>query len=140
MASGAKTGYGSSFLYGSASPASTALGEVLSIGGPDIEGGIIDVTNMASPAFASGAGAKEKLASIVDAGKVNVEVNMLKAEVTALYALIGKNGEFWQVLWSQASKWDFSGILVKLSPMAETTKQITLKLTIEISGVPTFTA
>lgn len=138
--SGAKSGFGSSFLYGSTSPAATALGEVLSIAGPALEGPTIKVTNMASPAFGSGAGAEEKLAAIGDAGKVNVEVNMLKTEVTALYALFMKNGEFWQVLWSQGSKWDFTGILVKMEFMAETAKQITMKLTIDVSGVPTFTA
>jgi hypothetical protein len=137
MTTQAVTGFGSSFSYGSTP---TALGEVLSIGGPDLSGGVIDVTNMASPTWGSGAGAKEKLAAIGDAGQVNVEVNMRKAEVTALYALYMKNAEAWLVTWSEGSTWAFTGILNKISFVAETAKQITMKLTIDITGVPTFTA
>lgn len=123
-------GFGTKF-YKMSGTASTAIGGITAINGPEIEGEDIDVTDMDSAN-----GFMEFLPGLVDGGEVELELNYDKDEQAVLYALIRTTAAF-KIVGSDSSKWDFSGYLKGLGQEYPHDDKISSSATLKISGKPT---
>lgn len=124
-------GFGSKF-YRMSGTSSTAVAGVTSIGGPDLQGETIDITDMDSTN-----GFMEFLPGLVDGGEVELEMNYTKAETALVHALWRTTGSY-KIVFSDSSNWAFTGFMTGLSNEAPHDDRVQASTSWKISGKPTF--
>jgi hypothetical protein len=136
-ASAASSGFGTTFSYLSTDPSTyTALSEVISISGGDIEREVIEATHMASDD-----GYREKIGGMLNVTPYVVVLNYIEASATLLETLIGAGRETFKITYPGSSTRVFSGIPTGLSyGDASIDDKLTMTLTIEPSGKSVYTA
>jgi hypothetical protein len=110
----------------------TALAKVTELGGISIEGEDIDVSHMESV---------EQFAEFdpgwADAGEVEATLQFEKTQNETVYGLFRQPKGF-RMVFSEGSKWGFSGYIKGFSNEVERKGIVTAKVTIKISGKPVF--
>lgn len=136
-ASAASSAFGTTFSYLSTDPSTyTALAEVISVSGGDVEREVIDVTHMASDDAH-----REKIGSLYNVTPYSVVMNYVEASATLLETLIAGGLETFKIAYPGGSTRIFSGIPTVLSyGDAAVDDKLTMTLTIEPSGKSVFAA
>jgi hypothetical protein len=119
----------------------STLGEIVSVGGPEIERETIDVTHMESPDKF-----REFIGSLKDGGEVEVGVNLLVdpagAFMTKIEALIDDDDRSNFLIAfpdDNATNWQFSGLLTNFAKDdAEVDGKLGASYTLKVSGKPDF--
>lgn len=112
----------------------TDIAEVVSIGGPDITVGDVDVTHLQSANAA-----KEFIAGLLDGGAVTMEANFTAAQYNTLYGF-ARSTKSWRITLSNGSKFDFSGHWNALGMQNPLEEEVQMPFTIKVTGKPTFTS
>jgi len=110
----------------------TDVAGVYSIKGPDITVDAINVSTLQSTNVF-----KEFISGFGDGGSVTLECRYTAAQFSTLYGLI-RATQVWRVLFSDGSKWDFSGLLTAMSTDIPLEEDVTMPMTIKVTGKPTF--
>ncbi len=121
-------------LQVSISSSLTDVAEVVSINGPQITFTDVDITNLQSANVF-----KEFMAGFGDGGTVVLDCNFTAAQMTTLYGMV-RVTQVWRVLFSNASKWDFSGYINAISTDIPLDEEINMPISIKVTGKPTYTA
>lgn len=128
-------GHGTTLHYGtSGGSASTAVGDVVSIGGPNLTRPMIESTNMDSSAREFIAG------GFYDVGTIDVEIQYTAA--TAAHdamtdALTGGTQHAFKITWSDSSNATFEGFVESFSVTAEMEDRLTASMSIRTTGTVT---
>lgn len=134
-----KSGYATT-LTGSVS---LAIGQIMSISGPDQTADVIDVSTMDSPQIgAAGAGFREKIVGILRSGELTFElVYADDTDSTALdAALRDTTGETWTIAFGGTlDTWVCFGYVSALGYATPHDDKITQSVTIKFTGVPVYT-
>jgi hypothetical protein len=109
------------------------VAEVKDINGPGIKVGVLKATNLLSPSFA-----EEKKPGWIDGGTVEVQANLTPAQYATLLATL-RIQYTWRVLFSNGSRWDFTGHIVAIASDLPLEDIIEMPFSIELTGLPTFT-
>lgn len=107
--------------------------QIMSIGGPQITVADVDVTHLQSSNVF-----KEFIAGFGDGGVVQLEAIYDKAQLATLYGFI-RTTKVWRILFSDSSKWDFSGHINALSTDQPLEEEVGSPFAIKVTGKPTFT-
>jgi hypothetical protein len=136
-ASAASSAFGTTFSYLSTDPSTyTALSEVISVSGGDVEREVIDVTHMGSDDAH-----REKTGSLYNVTPYVVVLNYIEASATLLETLMASGRETFKITYPGSSTRVFSGIPTSLSyGDASIDDKLTMTLTIEPSGKSVYTA
>jgi predicted secreted protein len=146
MATGAKLAQGTQLQAGDgASPeVFTTIAEILSIGGPSMSFGEVDVTNMDSTGSF-----REFIGGLGDAGKIEFTANYIVTHATqdsgtGLWArFLAKTVSNYRVVFTQfggSPRMNLNGYIDSLEVDAsDPASQLKLKGSIRLSGAPTFT-
>ena len=124
-------GFGTKF-YRMSGTASTAVAGVTSIGGPDMEGEVLDVTDMDSAG-----GFMEFLPGIVDAGEVELELNYTKAETAILHGLWRTTASY-KIVFPDSSNFAFTGFLKGLGTETPYDDKVSQSGSFKLNSKPTF--
>lgn len=134
MSTTANIGYGSTLKYGS-----TAVAQVVDITGPAIKVDAVDVSNQGSPQVGSNKSAwREKIPGLSDPGSITFNLVYIKAAVTALFGLIAAT-QTWNLTFPDGAIWSCSGFITELKDGTPLDDRMTVDVTIELTGTPTFT-
>ena len=138
-------GHGSSLLLSSTTHPTngTALGNIISIGGPELARDALDVSTMDSTSKY-----REFLPAMLDAGEITIEINYDgtsggTANLLASYlgsnntAIVIRFGDHTQP--TNESHWDCLGAITGLGHAVSFDDKVTQSVTIKLSGVATFT-
>lgn len=140
--SNATSGFGTLLKIGDgATPTEgfTTVAEVISISGPALALGTIEVTNMSSAS-----NYREFVAGLKDAGEVKLDINFLPTDGTQ-DASAGLLKDFddrtlrdFQLVFPDASTttWSFSAFITAFSPSAKVDDRLTASVTLRVSGAP----
>jgi hypothetical protein len=109
------------------------LGNITAINGPEIETDDVNITNLSSPNLF-----KVWMAGWADAGVAEMEANFDPGTFATLYAQIRVSNS-WQIVFSNGSKWTFTGYLKNIKTENPLEEQVTMPFSIKITGQPTFT-
>lgn len=112
---------------------SAAVAELLSVTGPTFAGETIDVTHMESTE-----GFREKIAGLVDAGQLELELQYTKAQYNTIQALMRQTIPF-EVTLPDDSTFEGEGHITALGVAVPLDDKITQTVTLDITGKPTFT-
>jgi hypothetical protein len=124
-------GFGTKF-YRMSGTNSTAIAGIVNIGGPEMEGEDIDVTDMDSPN-----GHMEFIPGLVDPGEVELELNYDKDEQSVLYGLVRTTGSY-KIVAPDSSNWTFNGYLKGLTNEYPHDDKISAEATFKVSGAATY--
>lgn len=111
-----------------------SLANITSIGGPEVETDDINVSNLSTADLF-----KVFLAGWSDGGLAEMEANFDPTTFATLYAQVRVSNQ-WRIVFSNGSKWDFTGYLKNIKTDNPLEEQVTMPFSIKISGKPTFTA
>jgi len=111
-----------------------ALAELLDVSGPEVSVSDVDATSMGSTD-----NFEESIPGLANGGEVTLELNFLKASVTALYAAIRVVDTFTITL-PDGSTNVFSGYLKGIGQKTPVKDKITVSATFKVTGKPAFTA
>ena len=130
----AKHGHGITLTGGTVG----AVGNIISISGPDQSRDSIDISTMDSTSKA-----REFIAGLWDAGEVSVELNYDGTNVATANSLstafqLG-TAETWTIVFPDTSTWAASGFITSLGHAIPHDDKVTQSLTIKFTGVATFT-
>ena len=131
-------GHGTTLHYddsGTADP-SDALGEIVSIGGPNLTRPMIESTNMDSSAREFIAG------GFYDVGTIDVEIQYNPgdtAQDAMTTALTAGTQKAFKITWSDTSKAVFEGFVESFSVTAEMEDRLTASMSIRTTGTVTIT-
>ncbi len=133
--SDAIAGFGTILKYA----AGTLIGELISIGGIQMNGEAIDVTN-----HDSANSYKEFIAGLLDGGDFAIEGNFIEdnaGQLALVASFNAKTLESFIVVYPDASEWAFSAIITSMEvAQGNLTDQLKFTGTLKISGKPVFTA
>lgn len=111
----------------------TDVVEIVSIDGPQIQVGDVDVTHLQSPNQF-----REFLPGLGDGGVLNMEANYTKAQMNTLYGFL-RVTKPWRILFSDGSKWDLNGYINAISTTAPLEDESAMPFSIKVTGKPVFT-
>lgn len=111
----------------------TDVVEIVSIQGPDIEVGTIDVTHLQSPNQF-----KEFIAGLGDGGTLVCEGNFTPAQYNTLYGFL-RVTKPWRVILSNGSRFDANGHITMLGNGMPLEEEVHMPVSIKLTGKPTFT-
>jgi predicted secreted protein len=112
----------------------TSIANVTSVNGLDMTCDDVDITHLLSTGRW-----REFLAGFRDGGNCEFEANYTSAGYGMLFVTFGVSGNLWRLIFSDASRIDWSGHLNKLSPQTPLDEEISMSGSIKASGVPVFT-
>ena len=128
-------GHGTTIEYGAEDASGgTAIGEVVSIGGPNLSRPMIESTNMDSTAREFIAG------GFYDVGTVDVEIQFnpgTAAQDAMTTALTAGTTHGFKITWSDTSTAVFNGLVESFSGHAEMEDRLTASMTIRTTGAVT---
>lgn len=131
-------GHGTTLHYDATTTAdpTNAVGEVVSIGGPNLSRPMIESTNMDSTAreFISG--------GFYDVGTIDVEIQYnpgTTAQDAMTTALTAGTQHAFKITWSDTSKAVFEGFVESFSVTAEMEDRLTASMSIRTTGAVTIT-
>jgi len=143
-ASAATAGIGTLLKIGDAATPEvfTTIAEVLDITGPGLTSDLVDITNMDSAASW-----EESLPTILRSGEITFSVNFLPTNTTqsSTAGLINdfenRTNRNFQLVFTDtpATTWSISGYVTNVSPSAPVAAQLTMDVTIKLTGQPTLT-
>lgn len=118
-------------------PVFTAIGNVTSVKGPEIERDTYDVT-----AHDSVNGWKEFIGGLKDAGEVTIGLNYDPAKHDDLIAdFEDTEARDYKLLWPLAAgEWDLKAFLTGFSPEAPVDDKMSAEIKLKVTGKPTITA
>lgn len=126
---------GTTFKLGGAS-ATTAVGNLSSIGGVEVSADSVDVTTLDTEG-----GFKEYLAGFKDAGEVSLEGFLDDADAgqKEVYdALADGKTRKCEIAFPNGAKWTFDGIVTGFGTSVSTDDAVSFTGTVKVSGKPTF--
>ncbi len=129
--------FGTTISYGDVggTPTYVPLAGVKEIGGlPALEADEFEITRIdqTSPL-------KQFAASMIDPGELEFTLGFDKAKVTTLYGL-HRLAKAWKVLFSDGSALSFEGWVKTITPEASTDDEVTVAVTVRVSGAVVFAA
>jgi hypothetical protein len=128
-------GHGAALVYGTAGGTpSTAFGEVVSIGGPNISRPMIETTHMGSTARKYIAG------GFYDLGTVDVEIQYDPGNTghdAMTSAILAGTEHSFKITWSDTSTASFDGFVESFNVTAEMEDRLTASLSIRVNGTLT---
>lgn len=132
MPSAAISSYGTVLNMGTYGGALTAIAELMDFGGPSVETGTEEVTPHGTDGW------KEFIATVVDAGEVTFDINMVpaSASVAALWAAAtDRTKRSFSAVWpdSGSTTWPFTGIVTNFDPQAPVEGKLSASLTIKLT-------
>ena len=138
-------GHGASVLLSTTTDPSnmTAIGNIISVGGPELSRDALDVSTMDSTSKR-----REFIPAMIDSGEVTIEVNydgtasgtadFLAGKVGATnYLVVVRFGDHTQA--TNESHWDCMGAITGLGNAIPHDDKVTQSVTIKLSGVATYT-
>lgn len=134
----AMIGFGTLFQTGddSSPQGFSTLAEVTAITPPGVARDAIDATHMQSPD-----GWREFILGLKDGGEISIEINYIKASVTAIMAEFSSNVmKDRRILFPDGSSFDFAAGCIGFEPEAPVDDKIAASATFKITGKPVFTA
>ncbi|MDG9705544.1 phage tail tube protein [Streptomyces sp. DH37] len=119
-----------------ASPTFTAIGNVTSVSGPEIERETYDVTSHDSPDKW-----REFVGGLVDGGEVTLEINYDPSQHdTLIDDFADTEPRDYKLVFPQSlGTWDLTLLLTGFSPEAPVDDKLTAELTFKVTGKPTIT-
>jgi predicted secreted protein len=114
-----------------------AVAEVISFGGPDGEPTVIDVSHLGSTA-------RDKLVGLLDEGQVTLTLNHIPGDaeqsgMRADRATIGQTPRNYQLVLPDATTITFAALVLSFNIAGDPDSQVTLAVTLEVSGLATWT-
>lgn len=132
-ASGGISGFGTTVLIATASTgAYSAFGEIVSVSGPNISVEDIDLTHMESPNTA-----REHSPGLLEGGDVQLTINYVKSQATAIYALV-QTSKWYQIKFADTANWVCQGYANGHSQEIPNNDKIQTTLGVKFTGKPVF--
>lgn len=116
----------------------TTVAEVVNIGGPSLSADVIDVTSHDSPGAH-----REKIAGLLDAGEVSLELNFIPTAATQgnvsglLRDYRNRNVRNFQLVFPGGTTWAFAALVTNYEPGANVEDKLSLSVTLTVTGQPT---
>jgi len=114
----------------------TTVAEVVSIDGPGIDRGMVDLSNMDSAS-----GWKEYAGGMIDPGQITCELNFLPGNTThtALKADLTATATSYALVFNDAATtaWTFNALVQSLSPSASAEDKLGATVTFQLTGAIT---
>jgi hypothetical protein len=107
---------------------------VTSISGPSMSIGEIDITTLGSSTDM----VKDYLPGFIDPGTIQLEALYDRSQCAALYAT-RRTERTWRILFTDGSRWDFTGFWSAFSSDASIDEAVGMPFTIRLTSLPTFT-
>lgn len=130
-------GHGATLKYATTSPGTTAIGDIVSIGGPNLTRPMIESTNMDSTA-------REFLAGgFYDAGTLDFEIQYdpgVTAHDAITDAFVAGTLLYYRITWSNTDTFDVAGYVESFSVTSEMEDRVTASISIRTTGTITITA
>lgn len=139
--SNAVHGYGTSLQVADAVGVYTTVAEVKSIDGPQLDGNVVDVTNMDSSQ-----GWREKIVTLMNAGQISFEVNYIPTGAThnattgVLSLLKNRTKRNWKITYPDTGATvlgPFEAYVQSFRISAPLEGVLTGAVTLEVTGIPT---
>ena len=125
-------GHGTSLSCGG-----TAVGNIISLSGPDQSRDSIDISTMDSTSKW-----REFIPGMIDAGEVTLDLNYdgsAAGTANLLAAHLTSTAETWLVTFPDTSTWSSSGFMTALGHAIPFDDKITQSVTVKFTGSPTYT-
>ena len=128
-------GYGVTLGYATTGTTTyTTVGEIIDLGGPNIDTDDVELTHSSSPDTF-----KEYCAGLGEPGEFECEVNYDKTNTASVYAL-HRSKKSWKVTLPDSSTWVAVGYLKTLGNQIPVGDRVTQTWAVKLTGKPTFTA